>query len=505
MTAGAHCPATWTTLRTCALDDDLLRVAPASCPDGYSRHPQYDNMCYGLTSLGTLKRAKASSHCNSDGGSLAFVYNHNIHTFVARLMQDVSGSSVFVGLSDEGTEGEYVWDDSEAVGWAKWAPNEPTDGNTNGLDCVVYEEVGAEWLLSPRNCNGNGYGLCQYIIDDGTAKTVALLDGTVGSGRLDLYDGNRWGALCDSDPSSLIIKYVCRELGLDEGSLLDNSGYAEGTGPAMEITMTCSGLFGCLGALARGEDLWTVQEAACDSSNEVAMRCEGADEPTTTSAPLEITTVVETSSTGADEPTTTSAPLEITSVAETSSTGVDEPTTTSAPLEITSDVETLSTGADKPTTASAAVDITLIAETSSIVAEELTSTSSPHQETSVHPTTVSKEPENTSSVQNSGVTETPMNEMPTTASSTPSDNTVCLCKCKEAIGLTLDTGNDLPEITYKKKDVAKYSTATRYDGRPSAIALGGLGGCYSSYDFRFHRCLRLTNPWTRTGSAEIKY
>lgn len=27
----------------------------------------------------------------------------------------------------------------------------------------------------------------------------------------------------------------------------------------------------------------------------------------------------------------------------------------------------------------------------------------------------------------------------------------------------------------KKKNTAKFSTATRYDGRPSAIALGGLG------------------------------
>ena len=81
------------------------------------------------------------------------------------------GTSYWIGLSDTSEEGNFVWNDGTALGFASyadWRRNEPNDYG-NGEDCVqMYKDDG--WNDIP--CNRRAHYVCQhpadYVKDDET-------------------------------------------------------------------------------------------------------------------------------------------------------------------------------------------------------------------------------------------------------------------------------------------------------------------------------------------------
>ena len=75
------------------------------------------------------------------------------------------GEDAFIGLTDEGTEGTFVWVNGDPTTLAEinFAPNEPN--NAGDQDCVVLN-----WIDNPSNtandlqCSADAFALCERIL-----------------------------------------------------------------------------------------------------------------------------------------------------------------------------------------------------------------------------------------------------------------------------------------------------------------------------------------------------
>ena len=88
-------------------------VAEHRCPSGWERLSQGSH-CYRLF---REKKAwlEAEQHCNSQGGHLAAVTNQEIHNYV-----NGKNAPVWVGGTDEGTEGRWRWSDCSTWRFEQW-------------------------------------------------------------------------------------------------------------------------------------------------------------------------------------------------------------------------------------------------------------------------------------------------------------------------------------------------------------------------------------------------
>ncbi|KAI8502563.1 hypothetical protein Bbelb_192650, partial [Branchiostoma belcheri] len=79
--------------------------------------------------------SQAKQVCRDNGGNLAMITNSEISSF----MKTLSTDHKWFGLSDEGTEGQFVWEDGTrltSTGFTDWYPGEPNGGGSE--DCVQY-------------------------------------------------------------------------------------------------------------------------------------------------------------------------------------------------------------------------------------------------------------------------------------------------------------------------------------------------------------------------------
>lgn len=84
----------------------------------------------------------AASECASKGLEFGSIRSTEENDFVTELMRGSDlyftpessvGEAVWLGFSDRGTEGVWVWEDGYTGGFANWAPGEPND--SGGQDC----------------------------------------------------------------------------------------------------------------------------------------------------------------------------------------------------------------------------------------------------------------------------------------------------------------------------------------------------------------------------------
>ena len=118
----------WSTL-PCEWGISWICVRPqVVCPNNWIYHPDTDR-CYIFQDR-KVSQSVASSSCQDLGGHLPMPKNEAEGLFVSTLSQEV----VWLGVSDEKMEGEWVWADGGRVEWTNWWPGGPNGGEPDGGD-----------------------------------------------------------------------------------------------------------------------------------------------------------------------------------------------------------------------------------------------------------------------------------------------------------------------------------------------------------------------------------
>ncbi|KAI8493661.1 Collectin-11 [Branchiostoma belcheri] len=115
------------------------------CPSGYKLYCENPDMCYKISTDGK-NYTDARSACQADGGRLAMPKDKATNDFLAKAGYT---NFVWIGLTDQATEGTWVWEDGTKLGtgWNNWGLGAPTQ-NDNLSNCATLSAT--NWFDS--NC-----------------------------------------------------------------------------------------------------------------------------------------------------------------------------------------------------------------------------------------------------------------------------------------------------------------------------------------------------------------
>ncbi|XP_060574261.1 perlucin-like protein [Ruditapes philippinarum] len=106
-----------------------------SCGDEWV---SYNYSCYYFENTKTATFEEARQFCKQNAASLLYVEDNAENSFILRMLgRFKSSNSWFNGLTDQSTEGNWKWIDTNAPAkFIKWAPSQP-HGRT-AENCVVF-------------------------------------------------------------------------------------------------------------------------------------------------------------------------------------------------------------------------------------------------------------------------------------------------------------------------------------------------------------------------------
>lgn len=142
-----------------AVDAAIDAVADAPpCTAGDARATAPDGSCLMLVRA-PQSSADAKITCAGLGAHLAILTTAPLDTAAEAL---VGNLDTFIGLSDEVTEGSFVWVDGTPLAFSNWEAGEPNNGNGGtGEDCAII--AGARpakgWDDRPCALSASGSGL----------------------------------------------------------------------------------------------------------------------------------------------------------------------------------------------------------------------------------------------------------------------------------------------------------------------------------------------------------
>jgi len=140
----------------------------------------YNGSQYTLTSYGTWQEAQAQAQ--SLGGNLVTINNQAEQDW---LVSTFGGNEqLWIGLTDEVTEGQFKWTSGETSTYTNWYGGQPDNGGPNGEDYVVlnYGSAG-KWNDYP-NDSSSFRGIVEI------KQPVTPITGTDGDDSLNGTDGN---------------------------------------------------------------------------------------------------------------------------------------------------------------------------------------------------------------------------------------------------------------------------------------------------------------------------
>jgi hypothetical protein len=128
----------------------LPTPASSICPFGFDSY--YNLKCYKLSDFVASWDA-ATIACQYSNSWLVTVTSLQEHNF---LLERYGVASKWIGLNDKDKEGRYVWSNSEAVTYTKWARSQP---DSTG-DCVyMWSSFGGDW--DDTKCNTKMFFVCE--------------------------------------------------------------------------------------------------------------------------------------------------------------------------------------------------------------------------------------------------------------------------------------------------------------------------------------------------------
>lgn len=111
--------------------------------------------------IGVIKRGRtwnqAQAYCQKKGGNLVTVNDQRIADWMTNRKQ-----RLWIGYTDQNTEGEWKWASGEKTTFVKWNPGEPNN-HGNNEDCALNGPSG-NWLDAP--CNGRKeWSICEIKVE----------------------------------------------------------------------------------------------------------------------------------------------------------------------------------------------------------------------------------------------------------------------------------------------------------------------------------------------------
>ncbi|XP_041362143.1 alpha-N-acetylgalactosamine-specific lectin-like [Gigantopelta aegis] len=112
------------------------KVASCGCPfeDGYEL---LDNPKLCVKAFGDKKPIEEARKICQDSGAMLIVSDTDEkNTAVSEYVRKTLGTtSYFIGLTDERTEGMYIWENGNVLTFSKWSYSQPD--NKKNRDCVM--------------------------------------------------------------------------------------------------------------------------------------------------------------------------------------------------------------------------------------------------------------------------------------------------------------------------------------------------------------------------------
>ena len=168
--------------------------------------------------------AAARNTCHALAGELVTVSSADENSAIANFA-DYVGRSVWIGYSDQETEGTFEWFSGSSSTYTMWNPGEPN--NSGGAeDCTEVNDSG-RW--NDNRCGASYPFVCETLCGNGTLDTGEVCDdGPANS--------NDPGSSCRTNCTT---SAACGDGILDVGEDCDDGNQTDGDGCAADCTLAC--------------------------------------------------------------------------------------------------------------------------------------------------------------------------------------------------------------------------------------------------------------------------
>jgi len=252
------------------------------CPDSWIESLEG---CFLFLYTESVSWREGQALCEGLGGYLAEIKSSEQQTLlegIALLEEGFTGPrSWFIGLTDFGHEGRWIWHHSIAdADYTSWAPGYPTNSDP-GDDCAVLNSAeGYRW--TDVSCEAlSGSPVCMRDLEDDITTTTAGSSTTDYNYHVELQGGNGlstgnvfavnsvgyFGPVCDDHWTDTEADTVCRQLGFNSGTPYDNSHFGNVPSNFAMDNVDCSTTD------VRIQDCYYVTTDNCGSSEGAGVSC----------------------------------------------------------------------------------------------------------------------------------------------------------------------------------------------------------------------------------------
>ncbi|XP_052791481.1 deleted in malignant brain tumors 1 protein-like isoform X3 [Mya arenaria] len=140
------------------------------------------------------------------------------------------------------------------------------DMNCTGEEKSLKDCAKKPWGQPSRSCKP-AYALCYN-----KGISIALKDGGLYYGRVEITHDNHTGTICDKAWSSSDARVICKQLGFADGDPVTGSFYGEGKGPIMLSGMGCYGYETSI-VHCRNKGWMTYDSSVCNHTRDASVIC----------------------------------------------------------------------------------------------------------------------------------------------------------------------------------------------------------------------------------------
>ncbi|XP_061163166.1 macrophage mannose receptor 1-like [Saccostrea echinata] len=135
-------------------------MQPWGCPSGFIES-QINNKCYKIVQYSTLSFNEAKQACSKLGKDFFLVSIHSAieNAFIALQLDTTKSTNLWIGLSDETFESQFIWLDNSRVDFTNWDEGEPNSYTENCAEMIAYGDGVGRWNDVP--CSVRRSYICQ--------------------------------------------------------------------------------------------------------------------------------------------------------------------------------------------------------------------------------------------------------------------------------------------------------------------------------------------------------